>query len=35
MDVVFRTRVIVTAYKNANAVPKEADVQNAKLFVGQ
>ena len=31
----FRTRVAVTAYKNPTAMPKEADVQNAKLFVGQ
>ena len=31
----FRTRVISTAYKNPTAIPKEADVQNAKLFVGQ
>ena len=31
----FRTRVILTAYKNVTAMPKEADVQNAKIFVGQ
>ena len=31
----YRTRVVLTAYKNSTAVPREADVQNAKIFVGQ
>ncbi|XP_065915341.1 FACT complex subunit SPT16-like [Dysidea avara] len=28
-----KTRVVLTAYKNSTAVPREADVQNAKIFV--